>query len=176
MGRVFGVAAIGSALLWAAVVASWVAGHNAVDMWQTGLVGPPDGAARTVTQWMILSYRGALAFEHVSVYAFVTDRTQAGGRYWGHERDVDGSNGRWFDSRFHIRTYDGELGVRQLRREVLLPHWAAALATAATPATWLVRLRSYRRPPGRCRRCGYDLRASPERCPECGAVVTAPER
>ena len=39
------------------------------------------------------------------------------------------------------------------------------------PALWAVLwMRRRSRPPGTCPVCGYDLRATPERCPECGAV------
>ena len=55
--------------------------------------------------------------------------------------------------------------------EVGVPLWAPALAaaTAATAAGAVSRSRR-RASRGRCRRCGYDLRATPDRCPECGTI------
>lgn len=57
-------------------------------------------------------------------------------------------------------------------REFTVACWLPALTFAVLPTVWLVRhrRRARRLRAGLCSACGYDLRASPERCPECGAV------
>jgi hypothetical protein len=54
---------------------------------------------------------------------------------------------------------------------IWVPHWFLALLFAVLPAVRLRpiirRRRQYRA--GLCHHCGYDLRATPDRCPECGA-------
>jgi hypothetical protein len=63
-----------------------------------------------------------------------------------------------------------------LTADVLLrasvPYWALALTTLIVPAARFARhaRRVRARRGGRCPACGYDLRATPARCPECGAV------
>jgi hypothetical protein len=56
--------------------------------------------------------------------------------------------------------------------QATVPHWLVALLFGLLPATRGLRrlARGPRRVHGQCRTCGYDLRATSERCPECGTV------
>jgi hypothetical protein len=56
--------------------------------------------------------------------------------------------------------------------QVIIPHWMHVLPASMLPAWWMrsaLRRRRLERI-GKCTQCGYDLRASSDRCPECGTV------
>ena len=57
-------------------------------------------------------------------------------------------------------------------RDFFVPDWFLAVACGALPMRAFRRWLTEGRKPHicRCHRCGYDLRATPGRCPECGAV------
>jgi hypothetical protein len=91
----------------------------------------------------------------------------------------------WFGGRLPTLDAAGILWVRDaqlsshhaIRSLVVIPFWAVFAVTAAFPSLWLVsvvrRVRSrLRRSRGVCVTCGYDLRATPGRCPECGSVTS----
>ena len=61
-----------------------------------------------------------------------------------------------------------------LRRwNLVLPLWLLTSSAAASPCYWWVRRLAARRKVwlGFCPVCSYDLRATPDRCPECGAIT-----
>jgi hypothetical protein len=148
-----------------------------------GLVHPFDFAARGYRY--SLAWRGgrhgSIALGEKSGSLFLESRM--GGR----EADYDLGVARW--ERGHLptpfwnktgppRPDPPPLSMEELPRFWLLtvPHGSVAGLFAVLPAARAgAVLRGWRRSRGRllaglCRSCGYDLRATPERCPECGAV------
>jgi hypothetical protein len=58
---------------------------------------------------------------------------------------------------------------------VTIPRWFIMVATLITPVAFTASVirRRRRGTVGHCSTCGYDLRATPDRCPECGTVPAA---
>jgi hypothetical protein len=63
-------------------------------------------------------------------------------------------------------------------RAVAVPHWFLCILFAAVPVIASARSRARRlsQAQGFCSACGYDLRVTPLRCPECGTVPTQEAR
>jgi hypothetical protein len=68
----------------------------------------------------------------------------------------------------------GTMGGRRFAN-FILPLWIPALVFALLPTWWVVRAYrarcARRRIADACPVCGYDLRATPGRCPECGTAL-----
>jgi hypothetical protein len=70
------------------------------------------------------------------------------------------------------------LALNRTNYIMAIPSWFVMGAGAVLPAIWEYKHRAlfYRRRRGKrgmCVNCGYDLRATPKMCPECGTVVRA---
>jgi hypothetical protein len=81
-------------------------------------------------------------------------------------------------NRYELVNWDGRGKTRFSGWTVVLPLWLLTLLAGVVPAIVvsriLVRRRRIRR--GACAVCGYDLRATPDCRPECGAVPEVPRR
>lgn len=83
----------------------------------------------------------------------------------------------WYELReYDARTWLGGGGFEAFEQRSV-PLWPAALLLGAAPlaAIWWGRRRDGRRfAAGHCLTCGYDLRATRGRCPECGTLPLRP--
>jgi len=169
--RLLNVVSVLSLLLCLAAVALWVRSYSYMESWavQSPAAGTAWGASRGQVMFErthAIAPHGYTAWDGVSARrrslpidlstlrppaGLVTDVRALGFRY------------------ATVRKPD------ETRRFVLVPYWAVVAVLLVLPARRArLLVRGWRRvPAGCCRRCGYDLRATPDKCPECGAV-TAP--
>jgi len=174
LGRwLFSAAGAAALLFAAAAVAMWVRSH-----WATDWVWVARGSGTA----MIMTARNGCLFQWTGGRA---DRS--GRRFSANSTKpsdlVRGNWGFWTQSQprrlLGVITWGrASLGASEWGMSILLPYWLLACGAAAPGAGLLIiarRLhrRERRRRAGQCVRCGYDLQATPDRCPECGTVPPA---
>jgi hypothetical protein len=165
-----------SLLLCLIAVALWVRSYRTMDQYFRADRG-------ITTAWM--SLKGQISLTVISV----PDWTQTMPK-----RDWEWSSNPVFRGAISIEPYEPKgwehvFGVGRLHQDLTSPALATAytrsawwvmyrtavVLSAVLPAMWLVRFysrvrRKWRIAHVHCPVCGYGLRATPERCPECGTI------
>jgi hypothetical protein len=79
--------------------------------------------------------------------------------------------GEHFHGAFGLRAFSGALPQINVNYYgLLVPIWMFSVACAIAAVYFVQRVRLPKFGQGLCPRCGYDLRATPDRCPECGTL------
>jgi len=84
-----------------------------------------------------------------------------------------------YENDFQLEVTEGGKGTKSTEFTLVAVPSILVTATLTLPTVFMVgmmikaRRRERWRKASRCTRCGYDLRATPEQCPECGTRVVA---
>jgi hypothetical protein len=186
---IFCIVAAASLLLCVAAIGMWVRSHRISERWVWSSVRSPDQRPVTwdVNVWSSSGGVGIYVIVYddwqvtpvwppyhdghaMRMYPYVPVPELAMGRSWS----VAGMT-IYHEPRRPLVSMDiGESNLTAAQYTLILPYWLMATMTAPLPLLWvrsavIRRQRRRRQRLGLCSACGYDLRASAGRCPECGA-------
>lgn len=155
-----------SALICVASIAIWIRSHDACDA-----VERMGNNSRFVVGWPI----GIVAVVWGTVNGPIPGMTP-GWKYRGGQPEKFPNPSQYQFVNFFIGGYARPSVSTGSLHIAYLNCWAIILFTLPSPIISLLLHRSRRRrqllAENRCLNCGYDLRATPERCPECGTAVS----
>src|SRR5262249_32000783 len=145
--RLFTILAAISLLLCLATAGLWVRSYVSFDLWSQDTGYTP--------QFVLLLNRGTVAIAKTRIWPSLA--------------------AFYHQSGSALRSSQAPWLIRFSQFWVVVPLWLPVLLFAIAPTCWLFshphRRRAKRLRLGLCPRCGYDLRATPDRCPECGTVA-----
>jgi hypothetical protein len=183
MGRkLWWIASAASLLIGLAAVLLWIRSFSAADVVGAGRTP----AAGDMSWWTLASWRGEVVLDRQHRYftgpsrtvfpIFVVGRPLHIERRDGLDRNAESlphhfAGFGW--EREQTVSHDNRATVTfvQSRQGAAVPLWAISLLFLTPPMLMWRRLRNPRYAAGHCRTCGYDLRASTNRCPECGTPI-----
>jgi hypothetical protein len=162
----FGLAS--SLVTFGVILTLWVRGHYVRDQ----IIHAAHGTVKTNYRLTLSSGRGKFGLywtveDQYKVDPTITKRT------WRYEAE-DLRPGSWTDglAEFSFQSRY-KPAMHEVSGNLRIPCWLPGLLTMIMPTVALLRWRRarYRMSKGLCRRCGYDLRASTDKCPECGTSI-----
>jgi hypothetical protein len=145
-------------VLWMAVVVLWVRSYLGTDIWMLRTSGG--------TAWVIQT-------AHTDTFDLISgaDMPEGFGNFY-YIRSEHGDWGYRFADDPQFSLFGIGAGVKSGAQWVRMPMSLLAAAFSVLSVSRLRTLRRRRRlDRGLCLACGYDLRATPGRCPECGRLA-----
>ena len=175
--KLFNLAAALSLMLTVAVCVLWLRSYLRLDEfhWIRAHSGPPNE-----TEFMVQS-----SFGRMEVWYCRLDNPRAASSFFWASAAAGPPDQRTLRKLVCHWSYGGILIERsadplaRVKLTVLVfPYWFITLIALPLPLLWhrwRITAQRERKKLGLCLSCGYDLRATPDRCPECGAATsTAP--
>jgi 4-amino-4-deoxy-L-arabinose transferase-like glycosyltransferase len=172
--RLFNVLSALSLLLCVATAVMWARSYF---YWDLVEIGSALDSRSVQTLRSFQSRRGSLVYYNTQKprrakagfpIGIQRDRYPAG--HASHDYVFGSGEFNWLGFAYRRHSWKSPTG-RVFELGLAVSHSFVTFLFAAAPIGWMIRWQRRRRPIGLCPTCGYDLRATPDRCPECGAMA-----